>query len=103
MDKQTAARFAALLKKKLSKQSYAAAHIQHGPGMLLVGMQSPWFDGETCEMMREACRKTDWSTDRGYFSHVFIAFRSMNKQDFEEWRWGAQQDESTLSAGAAEA
>ncbi|MBT3191180.1 MAG: hypothetical protein HN341_01365 [Verrucomicrobia bacterium] len=92
MDEQTAARFAALLKIKLSKQSYAEAHTQYGRGILLVGMQSPWFDGETCEMMRAVCNKTDWSTDQGYFSHVFISFRSLNRQEFEEWKWDAPQD-----------
>lgn len=86
MDEQTAVRFAALLKKKLSKQSYAEAHAEHGPGMLLIGMQSPWFDGETIEMMEETCQKTDWSQDRGYFSHVFISFRSMNQLVFKEWK-----------------
>lgn len=89
MDAQHAKSFADLLKKKLSKDSYAKPCREHGPGILLVGMQSPWFDGETCEMMKEACRNTDWSTDRGYFSHVFISFRFMNQQEFEEWKWDA--------------
>ena len=40
MDAQSAARFAALLKKKLSKESYAVPYKKHGPGILLVGMQS---------------------------------------------------------------
>ena len=100
MDQQTGARFTALLKKKLSKQSYANAYAEYGPGMLLMGMQSPWFDGNTCEMMEEICRETDWSTDRGYFSHVFISFRSMNRQEFEEWKWDAQQQGGGYSPSA---
>lgn len=96
MDQQTADRFAQLLKKKLSKQSYAEAHTKYGPGMLIVGMQSLWFNHETCEMMEDACRGTDWSTDRGYFSQVFIAFRSMNRLEFDEWKWKAQQGKSSL-------
>jgi len=95
MDAQHAERFAALLKKKLSKKSYASPYQKHGPGILLVGMQSPWFDGDTCDLMRDACRKTDWSTDLGYFSHVYISFRSLNRQIFEEWKWDAQQDKSS--------
>jgi hypothetical protein len=87
MDKQISKRFALLLKKKLSKESYAKTHAKYGPGMLLVGIQSPWFDGQTCEMMREACRRMDWSTDRGYFSHVFISFSSLNVQTFQRWEW----------------
>jgi hypothetical protein len=96
MDQQTANRAAQVLKKKLSKQSYAEAHAKYGPGILLVGMQSPWFNRETREMMEDACRETDWSTERGYFSQVFIAFRSMNRQEFEEWKWDAQQGKSSV-------
>lgn len=91
MDEQTAERFAELLKKKLSKESYATPYEKYGPGMLLVGMQSPWFNGNTCEIMHHACLKADWSGDRGYFSHIFISFRSLNQQTFEEWIWNAQQ------------
>jgi hypothetical protein len=91
MDAQTVTRFAALLKKKLSKQSYAEPYEKYGPGILLVGMQSPWFDAQTCDMMLAECKETDWSTDRGYFSRVFISFSSLNQQAFEEWKWGAQQ------------
>lgn len=90
IDQQTAVRFVALLKKKLSKQSYSETYANYGQGILLVGMQSPWFDGETCMMMHQACSQTDWSTDREYFSHVFISFRSMGEQTFEAWEWKAQ-------------
>ncbi len=90
MDAQTATRFAMLLKKKLSKQSYAESYKKYGPGILLVGMQSPWFDEQTCNMMRDECWKTDWSTNKGYFSHIFISFSSLNHQTFEEWKLDAQ-------------
>jgi hypothetical protein len=102
MDAESAKRFVRVLKKKLSKESYAKAREKYGPGILLVGMQSPWFDGETCDLMREECQTTDWSTDRGYFSHVFISFRSLNEQAFKEWKWDAQQTTESYcgSAGA---
>ncbi len=87
MDEQTAVRFASLLKKKLSKKSYAKTHSKYGSGILIVGMQSPWFNGETCKMMNKACSQTDWSTDKGYFSSVFISFSSLNQQTFEKWEW----------------
>ena len=85
MDEHFAARFASLLKKKLSRDSYRATYESHGPGMLIVAMQSPWFRGETCSLMQEACARTNRSTDRDYFSQVFISFRSMGRQAFEEW------------------
>jgi len=102
MDAQSAARFAALLKKKLSKESYADAYKKHGPGILLVGMQSPWFNADTCEMMRNECQNIDWSTNRGYFSHVFISFSSLNQQTFEEWKLDAQQT-GAANSGSADA
>lgn len=85
MDAQTAVRFAALLKKKFSKESYAEVHKKYGPGILLVGMQSPWFNSQTCDMMRDECKRTDWKTNQAYFSHVFISYSSLNQQTFEEW------------------
>jgi hypothetical protein len=90
MDAQIATRFATLLKKKYSKQSYAEPHKKYGPGILLVGMQSPWFNAQTCDLMRAECNRTDWTTYRGYFSHVFISYRSLNQQTFVEWKWDTQ-------------
>ncbi len=86
MDAQFAERFVALLGNKLTKKSYAESFQKHGPGILLVGMQSPWFDSNTCELMREFCAKADWSANRGYFARVFISFSSLNRQVFEEWK-----------------
>ena len=88
MDTQTALHFVVLLKKKLSKPSYAEAYNKYGSGILLINMQSPWFNDQTCDMMHDECRETDWSTDKGYFSHVFISFHSLNKQTFEKWEIG---------------
>ena len=90
MDIQTATRFASLLKKTLSNKSYAEPYQKYGPGILLVGMQSPWFNAQTCDIMRSECGKTDWTSDLGYFSHVYISYRSVNQQIFEEWKWDAQ-------------
>lgn len=99
MDEQMAAIFIARLKDKLSKTSYRKACDEHSPGILIVGMQSPWFNGETCEMMRATCRKADWSSNLGYFSHVFISFRSMNRQEFEQWDWGQHRVNPVLGGG----
>jgi len=93
MDAQAAGRFVTLLKKKLSKKSYENPHKKYGSGMLLVAVKSPWFDRDE---MRDACYKTDWSLDHGFFSSVFISFRSLNQQTFEEWKWDAQQDKREM-------
>jgi hypothetical protein len=90
MDVQTVRRFVAVLKKKLSKESYADPYKKHGPGILLIGMKSPWFYKQTYSLMHDECQNTDWSTDKGYFSYVFISCNSLNKQTFEEWKWNAQ-------------
>jgi hypothetical protein len=90
MDVQTARQFIEVLTKKLSKKSYADVYNQHGPGILLIGMQSPWFNERICSLMHDECKKADWSIDRGYFSNVFISFSSLNQQTFEEWTWKAQ-------------
>ncbi|MDF7809649.1 hypothetical protein P4E94_19580 [Pontiellaceae bacterium B12219] len=86
MDEQTAIRFSSLLKQKLSKTSYKKTFDLYGAGILIVVMKSPWFDAETCKMMREACNQTDWTSNKGYFDQVYLSFRSMNQQVFDEWK-----------------
>lgn len=87
MDDKTALRFVNIIKKKLCKSSYETVFAKYGQGYLLVGMQSIWFDGKTCELMAKHCRNEDWSSNKGYFSKIFISFRSLNRQVFEEWKY----------------
>lgn len=97
MDARFAANFTALLKRKLSKKSYCEVCQKYGPGILLVGIESPWFGADTCEQMREECQKTDWSTDRGNFGRVIISFPSFMDQSFEEWDWDARHAPARLA------
>lgn len=87
MDEQTASRFTALLQQKLSKLSYREAFDSYGPGTLIIGMQSPWFDAETYEMMQTVYQNAGRSDNAGYFEKVYLSFRSMNQQVFEEWKY----------------
>lgn len=47
MDNQFAKNFCELLVKKANKFSYLPLLQQHGPGILVVGLESPWLDDET--------------------------------------------------------
>jgi hypothetical protein len=86
MDQTFAERFVNVLQDKLTKKSYAAAFTALGPGVLLLDTKTPWFGGDTWDMMLNECRKVDWSASTGYFRQVFIAFRHMNTTAFEEWK-----------------
>lgn len=49
MDNQFAEVFAKVVLKKFNNKSYKAAVNQYGPGILVVGIESPWLDGETVQ------------------------------------------------------
>lgn len=47
MDKQFAINFCNLIIKKTTKNSYKPLVQKYGPGILVVGLESPWLDDET--------------------------------------------------------
>lgn len=47
MDMQLAGNLCDLLVKKATKNSYKPLMQQYGPGILVVGLESPWLDDET--------------------------------------------------------
>jgi hypothetical protein len=75
MDKQLAVNCCDLLTKKTAKNSYKPLIQQYGPGILVVGLESPWLDGETLDAIDE-----EWSS-RGSpdisvtFAHVYLRHR----------------------------
>ena len=90
MDYQLVPEFIRLLHEKLSKRTYIPFRQKYGQGYLVIGMQAPFFDGDTITLMKAACRREDWSDDLGCFASVFIGFRSQRKLVFYEWRIGTQ-------------
>jgi hypothetical protein len=85
MDEQLRNQFLEIVKQKLSKDSYSDASTKYDPGILIVGLDSPWSDEQTAEMIIEACKSKEFKEEyKSYFSHVFISYRNFNYQVIEE-------------------
>lgn len=85
MDKQFAVNFCDLVQKKAGKQSYAPFIARHGPGILVVGLESPWLDDDTMDEI--SC---EWSA-RGSpdisatFAHVYTRHRAAGDNIVLPW------------------
>jgi len=74
-DAQIASNFCNLVLRKASKASYAGVISTYGPGILVVGLESPWLDSDTIEAidLEWAARgKPDISSA---FQHVYFGYR----------------------------
>jgi len=85
MDEQLINQFLEIVMQKLSKGSYSDASTKYGPGILIVGLDSPWSDEQTTEMIIEACKSKELKeVDKGYFSQVFFFYRNFSDTVFGE-------------------
>ena len=78
MDEQLANHFVKVLKDKLTKPSYLPFKSSYGPGILVIGMRSPFFDQETVDIMREKYQAENWSDDLGCFEKIYIMANGYN-------------------------
>jgi hypothetical protein len=72
MDEQFAQRFVQVLTTKLSKLSYKPYYEAYGLGILLIGMQNPFFNETTQKWMQSLRKATDSEDDLGYFGSVYL-------------------------------
>ena len=85
MDEQLINQFLEIVMQKLSKGSYSDASTKYGPGILIVGLDSPWSDEQTAEMITEVCKSEELKElDKGYFSPVFFFYRNFSDSVFGE-------------------
>ncbi|WP_147820161.1 hypothetical protein [Salidesulfovibrio onnuriiensis] len=85
MDERHAHRFVEIVQKKLSKESYAPFHEEHGPGTLIVSLQSPWFDDQTADEMDRIQNERNLENKTDYFDEIIICWRSQGGYAFAEW------------------
>lgn len=87
MDAQLADRFCNIVLQKAGKASYKPFVQQYGPGILVVGLESPWTDGEDTV----AAINQEWAA-RGNpdisatFEHVYLGFRDNAGNHAVLWR-----------------
>ena len=85
MDNQVAEVFAKVVIAKLNNKSYQSVVNQYGPGILAVGIESPWLDDETVHAITE-----HW-TERGspdlslVFRWVYLGFRLGGESKATVW------------------
>lgn len=85
MDKQAALIFVNEAKKKLNKSSYGDVSEEYGPGILVIIVDSPWFNDQTVAEMESAWSEDEVGDGAGYFDTMFIGWRTQNGFDFQKW------------------
>ncbi len=76
IDKQFAANFCDLVQQKAEKQSYAPFVTSYGPGILVVGLESPWLDGETMDEVSSEWNARGSPDISATFAHVYTRHRT---------------------------
>jgi hypothetical protein len=74
MDNQVAEVFAKVVLEKFNNKSYKSAVNQYGPGILVVGIESPWLDGETVQAINEKWAELGSPDLSTVFGWVYLGF-----------------------------
>jgi hypothetical protein len=85
MDNQVAGVFAKVVIAKFNNKSYQSVVNQYGPGILVVGIESPWLDDETVHAITEhwaECGGIDLSS---VFRWVYLGFRLRGENKATLW------------------
>lgn len=75
MDRLFAENFCDLVQQKTGKQSYAPIVASHGPGILVVGLESPWLDGDTMDEVSDEWAARGSPDISGTFAFVYVRHR----------------------------
>lgn len=75
MDNQVGEVFAKVVIEKFNNKSYQSAVDQYGPGILVVGIESPWLDDETVHAINEHWAECDSPDLSSVFRWVYLGFR----------------------------
>lgn len=85
MDRQFAETFCDLIQHKAGKASYRSSVQNYGPGILVVGLESPWLDDQTLDAITaEWCNRgsPDLSDT---FAFIYIRYRAALKNTVRPW------------------
>ena len=75
MDNQVADAFVKAVLKKFENRSYQPVLDEFGPGILVVGIESPWFDEETLQAIDEKWAELGRIDLTPIFRWVYLGFR----------------------------
>lgn len=81
MDNILAEAFLEVVLKKLAKKSYTPFIKQFGPGILVVGVESPWFDVETIQSINAKWAEYGSPNISHVFECLYLGFRNADNQN----------------------
>ena len=85
MDKQLAINFCDLLAVKVEKNSYKHLIQQYGPGILVVGLESPWLDAESIDAIDGEWLDRGSPDFSGTFAHIYLRYRNASGNQAFAW------------------
>lgn len=86
MDNQVADGFAKVILEKFNNKSYKPVVNQFGPGILVVGIESPWLDEETVRAINEKWAELGNPDLSPVFRWVYFGFRSGGENKAVLWK-----------------
>lgn len=85
MDNLVADTFAKVVLEKFNNESYKSVVNQFGPGILVVGIESPWLDEETVQAINKKWAELGSPNLSSVFRWVYLGFRSNGENKAVFW------------------
>jgi len=85
MDNQIAEAFVKVILSKFNNKSYKSIVKQYGPGILVVGLESPWLDDETLQAINRKWGEIGAPDLTAVFSWVYLGFRAQGENRAVQW------------------
>ncbi len=85
MDNQVAEAFVEIVLKKFNKASYKPLLEKFGPGILVVGIESPWLNDETLQAIESKWSEIGSPDLSSVFRWVYLGFRSNGENKAIPW------------------
>lgn len=76
MDSTLAEKFCSVVLKKLSNSSYAPLAEEYGPGIMVVGLETPWLSNDTIDSINRRWKEIGSPDLSSVFHWVYLGFRS---------------------------
>lgn len=85
MDSTLAEKFCSVVLKKLSNSSYAPLADEYGPGILVVGLETPWLSNDTIDSINFRWNEIGSSDLSSVFRWVYLGFRNEGENRAIPW------------------
>jgi len=85
MDEQLADAFSKIVLKKFNNKEYKPVIDQFGPGILVVGLESPWLDEETLRVINQKWAVLGNPDLSSVFQWIYFGYRSDGRNQAKLW------------------